>query len=317
MRIRRRSRTRSRVLQRLKNHFLYLLMRGGAFVLEHLPLRGFIRLVGCLSPLIFRREARRAQAQIRRTLPHLDAAKVTRRMFVHFAESLWELTRLRRSVPPLDADTRKVFEQAFSEGKGAIVISGHVGNWEILGQAIAAAGFPLTTIATPFYDQRITEWMNNWRTQLGLKILWRDGNSGKAILRVLRQNHLMAFLIDQDTKTKGEYVPFFGRPAFTPTIPAAIALRTGAPVIFCWHHRRGKQHRIKAERLCLAPTGDSRKDIFTLTALLTTRLEAVIREAPEQWVWMHRRWRTKRRWLLEARGHRRPGDLSQIRNRIR
>jgi KDO2-lipid IV(A) lauroyltransferase len=163
-------------------------------------------------------------------------------------------------VPPLDDATRKVFEEALAQGKGAIIISGHVGNWEMLGQAIAAAGFPVTTIATPFYDPRLTHWMNDWRTQLGLKILWREGNSGRAILRVLRQNELMGFLIDQNTKTAGDYVPFFGRPAFTPTIPAAISLRTGAPVIFCWHQRRGKKHRITAERLSFAETGDRAAD---------------------------------------------------------
>lgn len=215
---------------------------------------------------------------------------------------------MRRSVPLLDTDARQVFDEALTEGKGAIVISGHVGNWEILGQAIAAAGYPLTTIATPFYDPRITRWMNTWRTQRGLKILWRDGNTGKAILRVLRQNQFMAFLIDQNTKTAGDYVPFFGRPAFTPTIPAALALRTGAAVIFCWHQRRGKRHRITAERLCFSESGDRQADTLALTALLTARLEQVIREAPEQWVWMHRRWRTKRRFFRGSFGPRAIGE---------
>jgi KDO2-lipid IV(A) lauroyltransferase len=291
-------RCRWRGSQQLKNTLLYLLIRGGVFALERLPLRGVIRLVGCLSPFIFRREARRAEAQLRRTLPHLDAAKVTRRMFVHFAESLWELTRLRRWVPELDGGARSVFDEALAEGKGAIVISGHVGNWEFLGQAVAAGGYPLTTIATPFYDPRLTRWMNAWRTQRGLKVLWRDGNSGKAILRVLRQNQLMGFLIDQNTKTAGDYVPFFGRPAFTPTIPAALALRTGAPVIFCWHQRRGKRHQITAERLTYQRSGERQRDVLALTGLLTARLEDVIRVAPEQWVWMHRRWRTRRRAIF-------------------
>lgn len=270
-------------------------MRGGVFAVERLPLRGFIRLLGCLSPFIFRREARRAEEHLRATLPHLDAAKTTRRMFVHFAESIWELSRLRRWVPELDAQARTVFQEALAEGKGAIVISGHVGNWEILGQAIAAAGFPIATIATPFYDPRLTKWLDEWRTQRGLKILWRDRNSGKAILRALRSNNLMAFLIDQDTKTAGDYVPFFGRPAFTPTTPAALALRTGAPVIFCWHHRRGKRHQITVERLFYERGENHQRDVLTLTAQLTARLETVIRAAPEQWVWMHRRWRTVRK----------------------
>jgi KDO2-lipid IV(A) lauroyltransferase len=93
-------------------------------------------------------------------------------------------------------------------------------------------------------------------------------------------------------------VPFFGRPAFTPTIPAALALRTGAPVIFCWHQRRGKRHQITAERLTYQRSGERQRDVLALTGLLTARLEDVIRVAPEQWVWMHRRWRTRRRAIF-------------------
>lgn len=292
---------RWRSLQKLKNTLLYLLMRGGLFAIERLPIRGFIRLLGCLSPYIFREETRRAREHLRTTLPHLDAIKTTRRMFVHFAESIWELSRLHRSVPQLDAESRRVLDEALVEGRGAIVISGHVGNWEILGQAIAAAGYPIATIATPFYDPRVTRWLDQWRTQHGLKIIWREQNSGKEILRALRNNNLMAFLIDQSTRTTGDYVPFFGRPAFTPTTPAALALRTGAPVIFCWHHRRRKSHQITIERVIYEPCGDHRRDVLALTALLTARLESVIRTVPEQWVWMHRRWRTYRRRPLPAK----------------
>ncbi|HKY07681.1 MAG TPA: lysophospholipid acyltransferase family protein [Candidatus Binatia bacterium] len=286
---------RWRSLQRLKNTFLYLLMRGVLFVIERVPMRGFVRLVGCVSPYIFRQHTRRAQEHLRATLPHLDATKTTRRMFVHLAESVWELSRLRRSVPDLDGEARRVLDEALAEGKGVIFISGHVGNWEMLGQAIAAAGYPLVTIATPFYDPRVTKWVDHWRTRRGLKIIWREENSGKAILRALRRNDLIAFLIDQNTRTAGDYVPFFGRPAFTPTTPAALALRTGAPMVFCWHHRHGKTHRITVERVVYHPTGDRRRDVLALTEMLTARLESVIRMAPEQWVWMHRRWRTSRR----------------------
>jgi KDO2-lipid IV(A) lauroyltransferase len=275
-----------------KNTLIYLLMRLGLIVVQRLPVRGFLRLMGCLSPYIFRRQARLAREHLRMTLPHLDPAKTTRRMFVHFSESIWELSRLHQCVPQLDSAARRVFDEALAEGKGAVLITGHVGNWEILGQAIAAAGFPIATIARPAFDPRVTRWLDQWRSRHGLKIIWREQNSGKAILRALRNNHLMAFLIDQDTKTVGDYVPFFGRPAFTPTTPAALALRTGAPVIFCWHHRRGRRHQITVERVVFEPSGDYRRDTMALTALLTARLESVIRIVPEQWVWMHRRWRS-------------------------
>jgi KDO2-lipid IV(A) lauroyltransferase len=160
-------------------------------------------------------------------------------------------------------------------------------------QAIAAAGYPVATIARPFYDPRITAWLHKWRSQRGLEIVWRGENTGKAILRVLRANRLMAFLIDQNTGSAGDYVPFFGRRAFTPTIPAALALRMGAPVVLCWHQRRAKRHRITMVRIDYTRSDDRERDVLALTADLTAHLESVIREAPEQWVWMHRRWKPK------------------------
>ena len=279
--------------QRIKNALLYFLMRGAWSAAERLPLRGLLRLVGVVAPYIFRRESRRARRQLRATMPHLDATKTIRRMFVHFAQSIWELSRLGRDLPELDESARRVLDQVIAEGKGGILISGHVGNWEILGQAIAAAGYPVATIARPFYDPRITAWLHKWRSQRGLEIVWRGENTGKAILRVLRANRLMAFLIDQNTRTAGDYVPFFGRRAFTPTIPAALALRMGAPVVLCWHQRRAKRHRITMVRIEYTPSDDKERDVLALTADLTARLESVIREAPEQWVWMHRRWKPK------------------------
>jgi KDO2-lipid IV(A) lauroyltransferase len=275
----------------VKNDLLYGLMRVGFSAARVLPMRGPLRLLGCVAPHIFLGPARRARRQLREVLPDLDAVKVTRRMFVHFAESLWELSRLHRSVPELDSEARRTLDAALAEGKGAVLISGHIGNWELMGQAIAAAGYPIATIAKPSYDPRVTEWLEKWRTAHGLQVVWRDeGNAGKTILRVLRQNGLMGFLIDQNTRTAGDYVPFFGRPAFTPTMPVAIALRTGAPIIFCWHHRRQKQHNLTFERIHYAPTGDTKHDVSALTAMLNARLESAIRMVPEQWVWLHSRW---------------------------
>ncbi|HYJ14621.1 MAG TPA: lysophospholipid acyltransferase family protein, partial [Candidatus Limnocylindria bacterium] len=273
------------------NDALYGLMRVGFSAARVLPMHVPLRLLGGLAPHIFIRSARRARRQLREILPDLDPVRVTRRMFVHFAESLWELSRLHRSVPELDASSRQVLDAVLAEGKGAMVISGHIGNWELLGHAIAAAGYPIATIAKPSYDPRITQWLQQWRSSRGLQIVWSDeGNAGKMILSVLRRNRLMAFLIDQNTKTAGNFVPFFSRPAFTSTTPAAIALRTGAPIIFCWHHRRGKRHQMSFERISYAPTGDRTGDILKLTAIFNDRLEHAIRQAPEQWVWLHARW---------------------------
>ena len=266
-------------------------MRVGFTAAGTLPLRGLLRLLGCLAPHIFISAARRARRQLKTFMPHLDAAKTTRRMFVHSAQSLCELSRLHRSVPVLDSHARRVLDAALEEGKGAVLISGHIGNWELLGQAAAASGYPIATVAKPSYDPRVTRWLQKWRTTHGLQLVWRDEhNAGKSILSTLRRNRLMAFLIDQNTKTAGEFVPFFGRPAFTPTTPAAIALRTGAPIIFAWHRRRAKCHEMSFERIQYTPSGDRKHDVSALTMMLNDRVESAIRGAPEQWVWLHARW---------------------------
>lgn len=289
--------------QRLKNDALYGLMRVSFRAVQFLPLRGALRLLGCLAPHIFFRAARRSRRQLKSALPQHDSVKLTRRMFVHFAESLWELSRLHRSVPKLDDAARQVIDSVLAEGKGAVMISGHIGNWELIGQAIATAGYPIATIAKPLYDPRVTRWLRKWRTSRGLQIVWRDeGNAGKTILSVLRRNRLMAFLIDQNTKTAGDFVPFFDRPAFTPTTPAAIALRTSTPIIFCWHHRRHKSHIMSFERIFYNQTGNRKEDILNLTAMFNERLERAIRQAPEQWVWMHARWgRSRANYQLPVR----------------
>jgi hypothetical protein len=133
----------------VKNDLLYGLMRVGFSAAQVLPMRGPLRLLGCVAPHIFLRPARRARRQLREVLPDLDAVKVTRRMFVHFAESLWELSRLHRTVPKLDSEARRTLDAALAEGKGAVLISGHIGNWELMGRAIAAAGYPIATVAKP------------------------------------------------------------------------------------------------------------------------------------------------------------------------
>ena len=277
--------------QRFKNDLLYGLMRVAFAAAKTLPLRGPLRLVGCLAPYVFIPLAGRARQQLATAMPHLDAVKTTRRMFVHFAESLWELSRLHRAVPVLDDNARRLVDRALEEGKGAVVITGHIGNWELLGQAVAASGYPIATVAKPLYDPRITRWLQKWRTAHGLQLIWRDEkNAGKTILSVLRSNQLMAFLIDQNTKTAGDFIPFFGRPAFTPTVPAAIALRTGAPILFGWHHRHANRHQLNVERIYYQVTGDRMHDILALTKIFNERLEAAIRRAPEQWVWLHARW---------------------------
>jgi KDO2-lipid IV(A) lauroyltransferase len=113
------------------------------------------------------------------------------------------------------------------------------------------------------------------------------------LIRVFKENRILGILIDQDTDVESVFVDFMGRPAWTPTAAASMALRFGAPLLF-GYIRRGEnnRHTITVEGpLELMRTGDDEKDIIANTAMLTKKIESCILENPEQWVWMHRRWR--------------------------
>jgi KDO2-lipid IV(A) lauroyltransferase len=185
-----------------------------------------------------------------------------------------------RNVEPL--------KEAVSAGKGAIVVSGHLGNWELMGAIIATIGLPVTFVVTTQRNKLIESLIDRYREAADIEIVKRRA-AVKGVLSALKRNRLVAILIDQDAHEDGAFVPFFGRLSSTPRGPAIFHLRTGAPLIFASCIRLpGDHYRIEVERL---NTGNL-TDADEIIALATARLEAAIRETPEQWFWMHRRWKT-------------------------
>ncbi len=186
-------------------------------------------------------------------------------------------------------DDRSVLDAALARGKGVVFISGHVGNWELLARRVALAGYPCQTIAKETTDPRTTALIEKFRASSKLKSIWR-GQPGAArfMLRALRDGQILGMLIDQDTDVQSVWVPFFGRPAKTPRAAADLALRTGAAVVvgFCQRAADGRYRVVMRELSTLG------LDAVGLTAALSQQIEAAIREAPEQWVWMHRRWKS-------------------------
>jgi len=130
------------------------------------------------------------------------------------------------------------------------------------------------------------------RARSGVTTIERDRpQAGRAILRTLRANRILALLIDQDTRGPRVFVPFFGRPAATPSGVATLALRMHAPVIAVFIHRRGEAGHLIRFLPPFPPADAARDDVQTLTNAYTAAIEAQIRAYPEEWVWWHRRWR--------------------------
>ena len=261
-------------------------------------------LVGAVVYFIAGRERRLALEHLAIAFPQEDASwrrRVARAAFRNLGKSAVELAAVRGfssrlpEVVELDADAKALLAAAHGEGKGVVFVSCHVGNWELLARRIVIEGYRCGTVAREAQDPRLTALLEKARAEVGLLTLWR-GRPGlaKGLLRLLRGGGFVGLLIDQDTRVQGQFVPFFGRLAFTPRAASDLARRTGAPVIFgCVHRVKPLRHRVVLRRVPIAPTGDREADSLSLTAALTHLIEAEIREAPEEWVWMHPRWKTR------------------------
>ncbi len=275
-------------------------------LLSRLPHRLAVALgaaIGTCAYYLVGRERRLALEHLRLAFPDEDERwrrQTARRCFANLGRSALELAALRSFAPQLedvvelDEPARALLRAIHAEGKGGIFVCCHIGNWELLARRIALEGIACGTVARETHDPRLTALLERLRGDVGLVTLWR-GKPGLArdLLKLLRAGGLVGLLIDQDTKVQGHFVPFFGRPAFTPRAGSDLALRTGCPVLFgCVHRIAPARHRIVLERVPLPTSGDREADALALTAACTALIEREIRKAPAEWVWMHPRWRT-------------------------
>jgi KDO2-lipid IV(A) lauroyltransferase len=215
--------------------------------------------------------------------------------FMHLGKGLFEIMLMtpRRLEEVIDICGEEYLRAAISNGKGVIYVTGHIGNWEIMGHAVAAR-FNLSVVAAPIEPEKVNNMIVELRAGMGVKTILRGRpGASRELIRVFKENRILGILIDQDTDVESAFVDFMGRPALTPTAAASMALKFGAPVIFGYVHRsKDNRHKIVIEGpLDLILTGDREKDVIANTAMFTKMIESAIRKNPEQWVWMHRRWR--------------------------
>jgi len=184
------------------------------------------------------------------------------------------------------------FLAAYERGKGVIVITGHIGCWELLPAYFAAMGYPVTVIGRRMTVTRLNQRLVGVRRGLGIVSLDRDGNP-RPMFDVLSRGEILGVLIDQHTRVAGTWVPFFGRPAYTPTAVAKFALATGSAIVpmGIFLERDGKHVVRVSPELAVEKTGSRDDDVTAITAAASVAVEDLIRMDPAQWVWFHRRWR--------------------------
>lgn len=221
-------------------------------------------------------------------------AMLTRGVFRRLATSAVEAAKMAfcpsfRPNVTISEESRQVLDDALAEGRGVVFVTGHIGNWELMAATLAGWGYPIYTIVKPSYDDRFTGLIHRARASFGVRAIFRgDRGAAAAMLRALKSNAVLGFLIDQDTDVPSVFAPFFGRPAKTPSAPAALALRTGAVPLVGTISRVVKDgsHRIEISRVTLGAT------VEETTAALNFALETRIRRHPLEWVWFHRRWKS-------------------------
>lgn len=184
-----------------------------------------------------------------------------------------------------------------SKTGGVILLTAHFGSFELMAVACGLAGFPVTLVHRTFNNPHTDRLLTKWRERAGVEVLRRK-SAARAALRVLRKGRLLALPLDQNARRReGIFVPFFGRTASTRHGPARLAMRLEAPVVpvFMYRIDDGEHHVVRiGPEIEMEPPGDDLEAAVRRNVCRMNRaIEDAIREAPDQWIWVHRRWKTQ------------------------
>jgi KDO2-lipid IV(A) lauroyltransferase len=285
------------------HHLEYLLVKSVALVMRPLPLRLVRHLGQSLGLMVYLADGvhrRIALANLGVAFPARTADErraIARSMFRHFGRLLLELLKYaslsdERKLALVDWEGEERVRLALAQGKGILFCTGHFGFWEQQALAHALKFEPMAVMARPLDNPKLHDLLEHIRVSTGNPVLYRRGAVRKA-LRLLADGKGVGILIDQHmTSPDAIYVDFFGRPAATTSTLAALAIRTGAPVIPLFAFPLpGGRYRMIYEHPVEPPHHDSADAVREFTQRCTDVLEMHVRRHPDLWLWMHRRWR--------------------------
>jgi KDO2-lipid IV(A) lauroyltransferase len=286
--------------------FVYWFVRLLIALSNTIPRKIWLRICGSLGSLAYH-----VASETRRlTVKHLSIAfpeksteeikDLAKRTFKMLGKNSGEILRASRinSLAQLESflvtHGYENFEIANQKGKGVIFLTCHLGAFDLQVTNMAMRGLNPNIIGTPLKDPRLNELLWNYRNAHGANAIER-GRETFRLIKVLKSGGSVALLIDQDTKVKTVFVNFFGKPAATPVGATVLALKTGAAIVPTYVHlaEDGLQHMYVLPEFPLRVSGNEEEDIVYNTQLLTDLIEQTIRRHPDQWVWMHERWKTQ------------------------
>jgi len=287
----------------LQHRLEYAAIRVLVFALSRMPFGAGSQVGAWLGRLGYRLgiRARVVETQIGFAFPDLDAAAVkalARASYENLGRTSLEAALMEQRTP---ADLLALFDRvdgwehiddALSAGRGALLVTGHLGNWELGGSYIAARGVRVDAIARHMSNRVFERYLTRVRERFGVHVVF-DEKAVRQTPRSVRENRIVGFLADQGVAgLASTFVPFFGRLAKTPRGPAVFALKMKVPMIFVAAVREPSgRYRLVVENIDVVDTGDREADTVALVAYYTGRLEHWVRQYPGQYFWQHRRWK--------------------------
>jgi Kdo2-lipid IVA lauroyltransferase/acyltransferase len=274
--------------------------RGLVRLLPDAAVRGLGSAVGLAVYALDRGHRRVALANLEQCFPGKPAGehrRVARQMFAHFGRLLFEILKFTTLTPHqmlarVEFDGEERAAHAYAQGRGVLFFTGHFGFWELQAVVHALALRPIGVLARALDNDRLNTLLEQMRGCTGNTVIYREG-AVRRVLRTLAAGEGVAMLIDQHMHSPDAiWVDFFRRPAATTSTLAALALRTGAPVLPVFAlPLPGGRFRMVYEHPVEPPSSDAPDAIHEFTQRCTDVLEMYVRRHPELWLWMHRRWR--------------------------
>ena len=265
------------------------------------------RLADALAWSFYRADARLrrvGQRNLQLALPALSAPerdRIVRGVFRHLGWQLVEFCRMTRYTPEntrhwIRTEGLDHYLAAKARGKGVLVVTGHLGAWELSSFYHSLMGYPMGMVARPLDNRRLDRFVNGIRCLHGNRVLPKD-EFARGLLRAMRAGQTVGILMDTNmTPPQGVFVDFFGKQACTASGVARVALKTGAAVLpgfMLWEPSEGKYVLHFGPELVFERTGAAETDILAATQLCVRTTENWIRRYPDQWLWIHRRWKTR------------------------
>ncbi len=260
------------------------------------------RLIGWVYGSVIRYRRGYVLSTLRRCFPEKsgpELREIADEMYRGLGMNLVEVARLAGGNvedldPRVSVEGEEHVQKALAQGKGVLMLTAHLGNWDLLGMFTAKRGYKLTIISKEIKNPALNDMWMKLREEFGVKIVLSH-NSYRACLKILKQNELIGFILDTNRPPgAGVFVDFFGRPASTTPGLAFMSAQSGAPVIPVFIHREGAdRHVLRAYPAFPPPPDREEASILKATQEYTRIIEEEVRRHPEQWLWVHKRWKAQ------------------------